>query len=167
MHKSTHGAVDYFIKTMLRNVKNALFLHDIAQATWGRCIFIAYRKILQNSKHLPSIYNNKVTVNFFSGHPVLYMVTNVQQPDVTRRGQFEDGWFKHQLMPALILSSVLPIYPILLYEPSQLHYKCRSNHHMVNVDVIALPSGMLWSRGVAVMYVNNLNGYQLRCTSCC
>ncbi len=70
MHKSTHRVVDYFIKTMLRNFKNALFLHDIAQATWGRCIFIIYRKILQNSKHLPSIYNNKVTVNLFSGHPV-------------------------------------------------------------------------------------------------
>ncbi len=65
MHKSTHGVVDYFIKTMLSNVKNALFLHDIAQATWGRCILIVYRKILQNSKHLPSIYNKKVTVNFF------------------------------------------------------------------------------------------------------
>ncbi len=73
MHKSTHRVVDYFIKTMLRSVKNALFLHDIAQATWGRCIFIVYRKILKNSKHLPSIYNNKVTVKFFSGHPV-YLV---------------------------------------------------------------------------------------------
>ncbi len=78
MQKSTHGVVDYFIKTMLRNEKNALFLHDIAQATWGRCIFNFYRKILQNSKHLPSIYNSKVTVNFFSGHPVFTLHHYIQ-----------------------------------------------------------------------------------------
>ena len=70
IRKSTHGIVDYFIKTMLRNVRNTFFSHDIGQASWKRCISIVYRKIFQNLKHYPPIYTNKDTVNFFSGHPV-------------------------------------------------------------------------------------------------
>ena len=42
-----------------------VFSHDIAQAFWGRCVFIVYRKIFQNLKHSPPIYTNKHSVNFF------------------------------------------------------------------------------------------------------
>ncbi len=41
MHKSTHSS-KLLIKTILWNVKNVVFHHDITQATWGGCIFILY-----------------------------------------------------------------------------------------------------------------------------
>ena len=55
---------------MLRNVRNALFPHDIAQENWGSCIFIVYRKIIQILTALTSNLYQRSDSQFFSGHPV-------------------------------------------------------------------------------------------------
>ncbi len=49
---------------MIRSIRNALFPHDIAQATSGGRIFTAYEKYAA-FKHFPPIYTKKFTVNFF------------------------------------------------------------------------------------------------------
>ncbi len=63
MLKNTHGVVDYVIKTMPRNVRNALFPHNIAQATSGGCIVC--QKNISKFGTLPLIFCSKVRVNFF------------------------------------------------------------------------------------------------------
>ncbi len=38
---------------MLRNVRNVLFPHDIAHATWGGCILLLIEKCFKHNWHLP------------------------------------------------------------------------------------------------------------------
>ena len=52
MLKSTHGVVDYFIKTMLRIVRNAFFLHDKHRSLKEGVYLLFIKKKIQNSKHL-------------------------------------------------------------------------------------------------------------------
>ena len=61
-------------------------LHDIARATYEECLLFI-KEYIQNSLHLRPVYPKKVTVNFFSGHPLnLYIFSHcdglIQMTDV-------------------------------------------------------------------------------------
>ncbi len=71
MCKSTHGTRTSKLlrKPMLRNIRNALFLHDTAaQATWEGCLLFI-KKYFKKHSITSNLYWKKVAFNFFFWTP--------------------------------------------------------------------------------------------------